>query len=442
MKIALLGSAPSSIGRAPFKDSNYEAWLGSKREELNRLHGDVPGDFQIWGCSPGCFGIAPRSDRWFEVHRWEPGQSWFSPEYVQFLRDYKGPVYVGGKVPEIPNAVVYPIDRMEEKFASYFMNSSLSLMLALAIDTIEQVRRARESHMEAKLEKARLDAGVPTDANPNQCLRVHHQLPPHVDQAELEKADEDDVIGLWGVDMAAAEEYAYQKPGCQFFILEAMRRGIGVYLPPESDLMRPMPVYGISEWDHNYIKLTSRARELNAKAAGMQKQRQEASEQLAGIQGEMHALNHFVNTWTSPYGMLPGMVIRQTPGTGLGSGITHFDSRPVQRMTVEDPKPVLDAMSVHPDAQAAREVATVLLEQAVKDGVNDGPLPAARRIAALADVARTHSNLLQPYAHAGESSADTLRRVIEAAVKGRRKGGSMGKSQKPVKPMKPTKRRR
>ena len=54
---------------------------------------------------------------------------------------------------------------------------------------------------------------------------------------------------------------------------EAMRRGIGVYLPPESDLMRPLPVYGISEWDHNYIKLTSRARELSAVAQRAQGRR-------------------------------------------------------------------------------------------------------------------------------------------------------------------------
>jgi hypothetical protein len=110
-------------------------------------------------------------------------------------------------------------------------------------------------------------------------------------------------------------------------VLEAMRRGIGVYLPPESDLMRPMPVYGISEWDHNYIKLTSRARELNARA-----QRAGAAEgeaETSPAAGRAARAQAFVSTWTSPYGMLPGMVIRQAEGTGLGSGITHFDGRPV-----------------------------------------------------------------------------------------------------------------
>jgi len=105
-----------------------------------------------------------------------------------------------GVIPEIPNATIYPIDRIEEKFSSYFLTSSLALMAALAIDEIENIRK------------------------------------------EVGHNPDDDVIGLWGVDMAAMEEYGYQRPGCQFFVLEALRRGIGVYVPPESDLMRPQPV--------------------------------------------------------------------------------------------------------------------------------------------------------------------------------------------------------
>ena len=50
-KIALVGSAPSSIRLAPINDP----------------------DWQIWGCSPGAYGVVgPRADVWFEMHRWEP----------------------------------------------------------------------------------------------------------------------------------------------------------------------------------------------------------------------------------------------------------------------------------------------------------------------------------------------------------------------------------
>ena len=325
MKIAVLGSASSSVGRAPFQNTKFDEWTeGKVRTAAQQAHDQVQGDWDIWGCSPGCWAVVPRATRWFEVHRWEAGVPWFSPQYVQFLRDFKGPVYTGGAVPEIPNHVVYPVDRVEEKYSSYFLTSSLALMMALAIDTIEQIRAARKAMRELQ--------PVGADAR-----SVWAMLPAGIDAKEIEKPDDDDMIGLWGVDMAASEEYAYQRPGCQFFVLEAMRRGIGVYLPPESDLMRPMPVYGISEWDHNYIKLTSRARELTGRAQQMQAQMEEAKMQLAGLQGEQHALNYFVSTWTSAYGMLPGMVIRQVPGTGLGSGITSVDARPVSRMVLGKP---------------------------------------------------------------------------------------------------------
>lgn len=310
MKIAVCGSAPSSVRAAPFYGPSYAQWQQGKVQSYPSHPSE---EFEIWGCSPGLWAVAPRATRWFEVHRWEPGQPWFSPEYIEFLKNFKGPVYSGGIVPEIKNHVVYPIDEIEAEFSAYFMNSSLSLMMALAIRDIEQTRKARKEKDKAP-------------------------LPDFVDPSELDKPDSDDVIGMWGVDMAATEEYAYQRPGCQFFILEAMRRGIGVYLPPESDLMRPMPVYGISEWDHNYIKLTTRAREINAMSQEAQRVVQENTQRLATLAGEQHMLDFFVKTWTSPYGMEHGMVVRQAPGTGLGSGITHVDTRPIERMVLGKPK--------------------------------------------------------------------------------------------------------
>lgn len=291
MKIALCGSAPSSARLAPFSNAKHQQWMEGKVPTTPPPFQDD--GYEIWGCSPGFWAVAPRATRWFEVHRWEPGQAWFSPEYVQFLTNFKGPVYTGARIPEIPNHVVYPLDEIEAEFSSYFLSSSLSLMLALAIKEIEKYRKVHPEH------------------DPNE-----------------------DVIGLWGVDMAAGEEWASQRPGCQFFILEAMRRGIGIYLPPESDLMRPMPVYGISEWDHNYIKLTTRAREINSMTQEAQRIVQENTQRLATLAGESHMLDFFVKTWTSPYGMQHGLVVRQNPGTGLGSGITHVDMRPVERMVL------------------------------------------------------------------------------------------------------------
>lgn len=581
MRIAILGSAPSSLPLAPFNNSAYRAWVEGRTERLMKAHGTVPGDYDIWGCSPGCWAAIPRATVWFEIHRWQPGANWFSAEYCQFLREFAGIVFTGGRVDDLPNHRVFPIDRIEERFASYFLSSSISLMLTLAIELIEDIRVVRKLKAE----------GV-SWATTQQGLRAAAM---NVKPEEFDKPDTDDVIGLWGVDMAAAEEYcvapetkvltadlrwvpafslqegdqvmafdeqaggennyrewriatvektqrlmrpcmrlsmadgttlvssvehrwltyaehenrwrqtdqmmtsahrdgrptrivklvdvwkedksweagylaaafdgeghilqversecdgvqfrigfsqkenamseavkvaceqlgfdlrangsqldaiavvgaedlgeqeviglktstgtfvaegyashnSYQRPGCQFFVLEAMRRNIGIYLPPESDLMRPMPVYGISEWDHNYIKMTTRARELNLSLQNLNAEHDESGRKMLGVQGEIHALNHFVSTWTSPYGMLPGMVIRQTPGTGLGSGITHLDGRPIERMVTEDREreaAVQYAMAESHHAQIGRELSAALRDHIIGD---EKPLDALRRI--------------------------------------------------------------
>jgi hypothetical protein len=365
MKIAVMGSASSSVQRAPFKNTQYDEWIEGKVQSIARAHDQVAGDWEIWACSPGCWAVIPRATRFFEVHRWENDVAWFSPEYRQFLRDFKGPVYTGGPIPEIPNHVVYPLDYIEEKFSSYFLTSSLALMMALAIDTIEGIRAARVAHSATKAGMTYMPAS----------------LLQGVDPAELDKTDADDVIGLWGVDMAAADEYAYQRPGCQFFVLEAGRRGIGTYVPPESDLMRPLPVYGISEWDHNYIKLTARARELNSKATEAQGRIQQAQVEIAGLQGEQHALNYFVSTWISCYGMMPGLINRQVPGTGMGSGITSFDGRPVSRMLVgKKPESTqADVVQAMAGEMATKLLQRIYVEKAEKAATARAPMAKLKR---------------------------------------------------------------
>jgi len=246
----------------PYKDASYQQFAAGKVSPYPPTP-HIEEVWEIWGCSPGAYGIVERATRWFEVHRWEPGKPWFSPEYVQFLQQFKGPVYTGGVVPEISNGVVYPSQEVLAEFGPYFLTSSLSLMLAMAI-------------------------------------------------LEIEKSGEtDNVIGLWGVDMAATEEYGYQRAGCQHFIDLAYERGIGIYVPPESDLLRPMPVYGICEWDHNYIKLTARSRELNDRLNQANQQIEAAKQQALFMQGAIDDLNYQVNTWSSPYGVPHNQILRK-----------------------------------------------------------------------------------------------------------------------------------
>lgn len=242
LKIALLGSAGASMGLAPFGDPNW----------------------QIWGCSPGLYANCPRADEWFELHRWEPpviGKPsqqvpWFSPEYVAWMAQTPKRVWMFDRVPEIPRSDRYPVDEMCRKFGNYFMTSSLSWMAAMAID---QILLAREQD-------------------------------PARDNTQ-------DAIGLWGVDMAATEEYGYQRAGCQYFIQIAINLGINIVVPPESDLLRPMPLYGISESSHFMIKMTARLRELNARMATHQQQMQQHQQQVLFLQGAIDDMNYHIQTW-------------------------------------------------------------------------------------------------------------------------------------------------
>lgn len=257
MKIAILGSAPSSLGLAPFGDTSWK----------------------IWGCSPGVFPQCPRADAWFEVHRWEPPVigvaakqvPWFSPEYVTWMamRDPRAcPVWMADTVPQIPASRRLPWEDLVSKYGSCFFTSSIAWMIACAIDNILEAR------------------GVIKSAATEQTPFVSNS-----------QDDEPDMIGLWGVDMAANEEYGYQRAGCQHFLLMAAELGIQIQVPPESDLLRPMPLYGICESSHWMVKNTQRRRELEGRLAGAQQQAQAFAAQAEFLKGALDDTNYHMLTW-------------------------------------------------------------------------------------------------------------------------------------------------
>lgn len=110
-KIALIGSAPSSVRMAPYSDPSWS----------------------IWACSPGAYPHLQRVCAFFELHRREIDKPWFSKDYVGFLSRLTVPVYTAEHWPEFPTGELYPKDAMLEKFGPWFFTSSLSWMFALAI---------------------------------------------------------------------------------------------------------------------------------------------------------------------------------------------------------------------------------------------------------------------------------------------------------------------
>ena len=261
-KICILGSAPSSVRLAPYGDPEYS----------------------IWGCSPGVFAVAPRSDTWFELHRWEPpviGKAdqqvpWFSPEYTMFMARHPK-VWMAEAVPEIPNSHRLPVEDLTAKYGTYFFTSSIAFMLACAIEDILEDRASTG------------------------------------DMGE---------ISLFGVDMAANEEYGYQRAGCQHFITLAQSLGINIVVPPESDLLRPMPLYGIAESSHWMIKLTSRKRELEQRLAQANNKFSQARTEVDFLNGALDDLNYHMNTWSEDrvgHGTSPDILL-QMPVVGKHTG--------------------------------------------------------------------------------------------------------------------------
>lgn len=112
LQIALIGTAPSSRGLAPYHDPKIK----------------------IWACSAGNMGQIPRVDAWFEIHAnllWPENASFGAP-YVEWLKKQTFPIYMQDQK-LVPNAIPFPRQELIEEFGPYFFTSSFAWMLAMAI---------------------------------------------------------------------------------------------------------------------------------------------------------------------------------------------------------------------------------------------------------------------------------------------------------------------
>lgn len=220
MKIALMGSAPSSRNLAPFNDPNWD----------------------IWSCSPPNYDL-PRVDAWFELHNLDRKMAPpANRPYIETIMKHPR-VYITRKDPRFQNAIEFPWKPLVGKYGRDFFSSSLSWMMAFAI--------------EQKPEK----------------------------------------IGLWGVDMSANEEYGHQRPGLKFFMREAKLQGIQVYAPPQSDIMQPMPLYGIKEHTRYFAKQKARKAELEARVNDAAQRKDKAEKEILVLTGALDDMRYMNNTY-------------------------------------------------------------------------------------------------------------------------------------------------
>lgn len=222
LKIAIVGTAPSSRSLAPVNDLSWK----------------------IWGCSAGNQGLLPRVDAWFEIHSnllW-PEHEHFGKPYLDWLKQQTFPIYMQDNS-LIERAIPYPKEEIIAEFGRYFFTSSFAWMMALAIK-----QGAKE-------------------------------------------------IGLWGVDMASRDEYILQRSGGHFFIQEAVRRGIIVHIPKESDLAQPPALYGFDDSTNFMRKLCAREKELKDRVGPMKQQREQLTQNITYLEGALEDIDYVKSIW-------------------------------------------------------------------------------------------------------------------------------------------------
>lgn len=231
-KIAIVGTAPSSMELAPYDDESWE----------------------IWGTSRS-YDQLPRWDAWYEFHRWPTiGKGWSCSEeervaqredHIAWLTSDHGgrPVYVQEQYADRgPDLAAYPLEEMCEAFPSEYFTNSVSMMLAHAICEVEEAGGGR--------------------------------------------------IGVWGVDMALADsEYSKQRPSCEYFIGVARGKGIPVIVPDEADLLKTARIYGYEDSGPFRMKLLARQRELQQRRSQVRQEKRQVVQNRQAIAGALQIID-------------------------------------------------------------------------------------------------------------------------------------------------------
>ena len=205
--------------------------------------------WEIWGLNE-LYMLIPRWTRWFELHRreiYEADKNRVS-DHVERLKAMTVPVYMQQRWEDIPQSTPYPLDEVIRRFGDPtrpYLTNSISYMIALAM---------------------------------------------------LEGFEE---IGVYGVDMAHDTEYSSQRPSCEYYVGYARGMGIKVTIPPQSDLLKAVFLYGYQDLEEAafHAKLRARRDEMNAKLGEIEAQIGNLTEARAQYRGALHNNDHIMKIW-------------------------------------------------------------------------------------------------------------------------------------------------
>jgi len=242
--------------RARAESRNLEGWVNwlARPEKKVAIIGftmsrdeapwNQPG-WEIWVCNNLALHLRPEQkfDRIYDLHDYGTISS--DKPHEAYLRTTDKPVVVWNPRPEWPSSVPFPKDQITEAFGRYFSNS-ISWMIAHAI---------------------------------------------------FEGATD---IHVYGVDMAQGTEYAAQRPSCEYFLGLAAGRGINVHIPQTSDLLKVAAMYGVEDDSALRIKLETRERELNERAALLNQQAQQVRDHQNQVAGALENTRYFRSVCLNP----------------------------------------------------------------------------------------------------------------------------------------------
>lgn len=112
MKVALVGTCPSSRMLAPYRDPEWE----------------------IWACSPDNAGVLPRVTRWFEIHGdlgFPDAEPW-ERSYIDWVNSQSFEV-IAQDHRLFPRASILPKDELIARFGRLFFTSTPAWMMAFAM---------------------------------------------------------------------------------------------------------------------------------------------------------------------------------------------------------------------------------------------------------------------------------------------------------------------
>lgn len=206
--------------------------------------------WDIWVCSPGNMNQVRRATVWFEIHslvemQAEENRPW-SVSYLNWLKAQQFPVYMQEPNDWVPQAAIFPYKKLVAHFGTRnWFTSSPAWMMAFAI--------------------YQMTAG--------------------------------DELGIFGVDMAAPQEYySMQKGGLIYWIERAQALGIKVTIPMESCLGMPTPLYGYSESSRFGRRMNVMTKLTTESLQNLQNQQANIAHQIAFHQGAIEAQSYFMRT--------------------------------------------------------------------------------------------------------------------------------------------------